>query len=59
MRNRQTASTMNLICNIGRRVPRVYIRDGKEVGEVNYLRRELEYHRIELEILFTTEDINK
>ena len=28
-----------LICNIGRRVPRVYIRDGKEVGEVNYLRR--------------------
>lgn len=26
-----------LVCNIGRRVPRVYIRDGKIMGEVNYL----------------------
>lgn len=26
-----------LVCNIGRRVPRVYIRDGKITGEVNYL----------------------
>ena len=27
-----------LICNIGRRVPRVYFRNGKEVSEINYLR---------------------
>lgn len=26
-----------LVCNIGRRVPRVYIRDGRITGEVNYL----------------------
>jgi alanine racemase len=27
-----------LVCNISRRVPRVYLRDGKEVKVVNYLR---------------------
>lgn len=27
-----------LVCNIARRVPRVYYRDGREVSEVNYLR---------------------
>ncbi len=27
-----------LVCNVARRVPRVYIRDGEAVGEVNYLR---------------------
>ena len=26
-----------LVCNISRRVPRTYIRDGKEFGQVNYL----------------------
>ena len=26
-----------LVCNISRRVPRTYIRDGKELGQVNYL----------------------
>lgn len=26
-----------LVCNISRRVPRSYIRDGKELGQVNYL----------------------
>ena len=26
-----------LVCNIGRRVPRVYVRDGRITGEVNYL----------------------
>lgn len=26
-----------LVCNISRRVPRIYIRDGKELGQVNYL----------------------
>lgn len=25
------------VCNIGRRVPRVYFKDGREAGEVNYL----------------------
>ena len=26
-----------LVCNISRRVPRTYIRDGRELGQVNYL----------------------
>ncbi len=28
-----------LVCNVGRRVPRVYIENGRKVREVNYLRQ--------------------
>ena len=27
-----------LVCDVARRVPRIYIRDGEAIGEVNYLR---------------------
>ena len=27
-----------LVCNVARRIPRVYVKDGEAVGEVNYIR---------------------
>jgi alanine racemase len=35
-----------LVCNVGRRVPRVYIRDGKKVSVLNYL-SDIREHKVE------------